>query len=79
MSATTTALSAQEQAIHAGKKVVHGTATDRIPRMFEAMRAYGPPRVALERAVLFTESFKETKAASSKDPFSVLAIVEGQQ
>jgi outer membrane protein assembly factor BamD len=26
-----------------------------------------------------TESFKETNAASSKDPFSVLAIVEGQQ
>ena len=44
-----------------GKKVLHGTATDRVLRMFEAIRAYGPPRVALERAVYFTESFKTTE------------------
>jgi hypothetical protein len=35
--------------------------TDRVVRLFEAIRAYGPPRVALERAVYFTESFKTTE------------------
>jgi hypothetical protein len=30
-------------------------------RMYEAIRAYGPPRVTLDRVVLFTESFKETE------------------
>jgi formate C-acetyltransferase len=29
--------------------------------MYEAIRAYGPPRVTLDRALLFTESFKETE------------------
>ena len=62
MSAGSTAtLSAQELAIESGKKVVHGTATDRVLRMYDAIRAYGPPRVALDRAVLFTESFKATE------------------
>ncbi len=55
------ALSAQEQAIVDGKKVLHGTATDRVLRMFDAVRSYGPPRVALERAIYFTESFKTTE------------------
>src|SRR5512137_2082846 len=55
------ALSAQEQAIVEGKKVMHGTVTDRVLRIFEAVRTYGPPRVALERAVYFTESFKATE------------------
>src|SRR5512147_1972515 len=59
--ATAPALSAQEQAIVDGKKVLHGTATDRVLRMFEAIRTAGPPRVALERAVYFTESFKTTE------------------
>src|SRR5512136_3279327 len=54
-------LSAQERAIESGKKVLHGTVTDRVLRMFEAIRSYGPPRVALERAVYFTESFKATE------------------
>ena len=58
------ALSAQEQAIKEGKKVLHGTATDRVVRMFEGMRACGPPRVSLERSVLFTEAFK----ANEDDP-----------
>src|SRR5512139_1416134 len=58
---TAQALSAQEQAIESGKKVVHGTVTDRVVRMYEAIRGYGPPRVTLDRAVLFTESFKETE------------------
>ena len=58
---TAQVLSAQEQAIVDGKKVLHGTATDRVLRMFEAIRSYGPPRVALERAIYFTESFKTTE------------------
>src|SRR5512144_3029391 len=57
----TLTLSGQEQAIAEGKKVLHGTATDRVLRMFEAIRSSGPPRVALERAVYFTESFKTTE------------------
>src|SRR5512147_2722586 len=56
-----TALSAQEQAIVDGKKVLHGTATDRVLRILDAIRSSGPPRVALERAVYFTESFKATE------------------
>lgn len=54
-------LSVQEQAIQQGSKVVVGKATDRVLRMFDAIRAYGPPRVALDRAVAFTESFRETE------------------
>src|SRR5512135_1956093 len=56
-----TVLSTQEQAIVDGKKILHGTVTDRVLRIFEAIRSYGPPRVALERAVYFTESFKTTE------------------
>jgi isethionate sulfite-lyase len=63
----TAALSSQEQALKEGKKVLHGTVTDRVLRMFEAMRAYGPPRVALERSILFTEAFK----ANENDPLIV--------
>ncbi len=40
-------LSAQEQAIKSGNKVVKGTVTDRFLRMHEAIRAYGPPWVTL--------------------------------
>src|SRR5512137_2974015 len=58
---TTPALSAQEQAIVDGKKVLHGTATDRVLRILDAIRSSGPPRVALERAIYFTESFKATE------------------
>src|SRR5512144_2770872 len=61
MTATTKTLSAQEEAILSGKKVLRGTATDRVLRMFEAIRSYGPPRLALERAVYFTESFQATE------------------
>ena len=56
-----TVLSAQEKAISEGKNVLHGTATDRVLRMFDAIRSYGPPRVTLERAFYFTESFKKTE------------------
>lgn len=55
------ALSAQERAIVDGKRVLHGTASDRVLRMFDAIRSSGPPRVALERAVYFTQSFKTTE------------------
>ncbi|MHC1727252.1 MAG: pyruvate formate lyase family protein [Syntrophobacteraceae bacterium] len=58
---TAQVFSAQEQAILDGRKVMHGTATDRVLRMFEAIRAYGPPLVTLERAIYFTESFKATE------------------
>jgi pyruvate formate-lyase/glycerol dehydratase family glycyl radical enzyme len=64
MSTSTTvpvALSAQEEAIHSGSKVIHGSATDRVLRLFEGIRSYGPPRVTLDRATIFTESFKETE------------------
>ena len=54
-------LTSQEQAIESGSNVMHGTVTDRVLRMYEAIRGYGPPRVTLDRAVLFTESFKETE------------------
>jgi hypothetical protein len=54
-------LSAQEEAIHGGKKAVHGTATDRVVRIYDALRNSGPPRVTPDRAILFTESFKETE------------------
>src|SRR5512136_2087338 len=59
--AATSVLSAQEAAIESGRKVLCGTVSDRVLRMFEAIRSYGPPRVALERAVYFTESFKTTE------------------
>jgi pyruvate-formate lyase len=58
---TASALSPQELAIATGKNVIHGTVTDRVQRLFDAIRAYGPPRVTLDRAVLFTESFKQTE------------------
>lgn len=49
------ALSAQEQALLEGRRLLHGTVTDRFLRLFEAIRSYGPPRVALERAVYFKD------------------------
>ena len=39
---------------------MHGKVTDRVLRMFEAIRAYGPPRWH-SAAVYFTESFKTTE------------------
>src|SRR5512136_1859392 len=56
-----TVLSTQEQAIVEGKKVLHGTVTNRVLSLFVAIRSSGPPRVALERVVYFTESFKATE------------------
>jgi pyruvate formate-lyase/glycerol dehydratase family glycyl radical enzyme len=56
-----TALSAQELAIEHGSKALHGNLSDRVLRLFDAIRGYGSPRVALDRAVYFTESFKATE------------------
>jgi formate C-acetyltransferase len=56
-----TALSAQEQAIEAGRRTLHGNLSERVLRIFEAIRAYGSPRVTLDRALLFTDSFKATE------------------
>lgn len=58
---TTNVFSAQEAAIESGSKIMYGTVSDRVLRLYEAIQAYGPPRVALDRAALFTESFKETE------------------
>ena len=33
-------LTSQEQAIESGSNVMHGTVTDRVERMYEAIRAY---------------------------------------
>lgn len=54
-------LTAQEVALAEGKRAVHDNVTDRVLRLFERVRNSGQPRVALERAVLFTESFKTTE------------------
>ncbi|MCP8939407.1 hypothetical protein NK718_12855 [Alsobacter sp. SYSU M60028] len=58
------ALSSQEQAIASGAKSLNGEVTERVLRLYEGIRGYGPPRVALERPVLFTEAFK----ANERDP-----------
>ncbi|MFO1392377.1 MAG: pyruvate formate lyase family protein [Steroidobacteraceae bacterium] len=55
------ALSAQELAIESGHKALHGNITERVLRIFDAIRGYGSPRVAIDRAVLFTDSFKATE------------------
>ena len=54
-------LSAQEQAIVSGSPTMHGAVADRVQRLYQGMRAFWPPRVCLERSVLFTEAFKETE------------------
>jgi hypothetical protein len=49
-------LTAQEEAIEKGKKVLHRNVADWALRIYEAFRGYGPPRVTtLDRAVPFTE------------------------
>ena len=61
MTTATMTLSAQEAAIESGQSHLHGNASQRILRHFEAIRAYGPPRASVERAKLFTESFKQSE------------------
>ena len=56
-----TTLTAQEEAIESGKKALHENVTDLVMRILDAIRDYGPPRVSLDRAVPFTESFQETE------------------
>ena len=58
---TRTVLSTQEQAIESGSLVIHGEVTDRVLRMYESVLSYGPPRAFIDRAVAFTEVFKETE------------------
>jgi formate C-acetyltransferase len=60
-SADTQQLSTQERAIQSGAKVLRGHVTDRVLRLHDAIRNYGPPQLALERAIYFTESFKQTE------------------
>jgi len=54
-------LTAQEAALAEGRRAVHDNVTDRVLRLFELVRNSGQPRVALERALLFTESFRTTE------------------
>lgn len=54
-------LSTQEQAILEGKKSLQEGMSERIERMHEAVRRHGAPALQLGRALLFTESFKETE------------------
>jgi pyruvate formate-lyase/glycerol dehydratase family glycyl radical enzyme len=56
-----TALSAQELAIESGARALNGNISDRVLRIFDAIRGYGSPRVTLDRAMTFTESFKATE------------------
>ncbi len=55
------ALSAQELAIESGARALNGNISDRVLRIFDAIRGYGSPRVTLDRAMYFTESFKATE------------------
>jgi formate C-acetyltransferase len=54
-------LSAQEVAIEGGKKALHANVAERILRMIDRIRNYGDPRLTLDRAVLFTQSFQTTE------------------
>ncbi|MBL9172189.1 MAG: hypothetical protein JNL10_01520 [Verrucomicrobiales bacterium] len=54
-------LSTQEAAIESGKTVLHGSVTERVTRMYAAIRTFGPPRLTLDRALFFTESLRETE------------------
>lgn len=53
--------SPQELALASGKKTLSDNVSERVLRMFETMRDYGSPRVSLNRAVAFTESFRQTE------------------
>ena len=58
----TDVLSAQEAALVLGKRAVHDNVSDRALRLFERVRSAGQhPRISLERAVYFTESFKQSE------------------
>lgn len=58
--AATQLLTSQEAAISGGKTSLQ-PASDRVLRLFAKIQAYGAPRVSLDRAAYFTESFKETE------------------
>jgi hypothetical protein len=65
-------LSAPERAIQSGAKTLHGHASDRVLRIFEAIRSYGPPHAALERA-----SFKTTETISPASQMRISQIAVG--
>jgi formate C-acetyltransferase len=58
---TAEVLTAQETAILEGHKSIRENPPDRIMRLYERVREAGRPGLAMERAVLFTESFKSTE------------------
>src|SRR5664279_2775380 len=58
---TPPALSVQEAAIESGRNALHPGVTDRVMRLFDAIRASYQPKLTLDRAVLFTESMKTTE------------------
>lgn len=60
-SSAATALSSQELAIESGARALNGNISDRVLRIFDGIRGYGSPRVTLDRATYFTESFKATE------------------
>ncbi len=59
--ASGTTLSAQELAIENGSRALQGNISERVLRLFEAIRAFGSPRVTLDRALIFTESFARSE------------------
>ncbi|MGE5323366.1 MAG: hypothetical protein ACM3SW_10915 [Actinomycetota bacterium] len=50
--ANSDAMSVQEKAIASGEKALHPGVTDRVLRLFDAIRASYQPRLTLDRAVL---------------------------
>ena len=62
---TTAILSAQEEAIQSGKKVLHGTVSESVLRLFNVLCASYQPQDTLEQAFSFTESFKATDVCHS--------------
>lgn len=55
------ALSAQEEAIASGKTTLHAGVSDRVLRLFDAIRASYQPRLTLDRAIYYTESMRTTE------------------
>ncbi len=55
------ALSTQEAAIASGSRFLHAGVTARVQRLLEAIQPTRPARVTLDRAVLFTDAFRESE------------------
>lgn len=54
-------LTAQEQALKQGQDTIYGNVSSRIKQIYKQIRNNRQSRISLERAVAFTESFKETE------------------